>query len=466
MTPTYWGGPLCRRCGDRAVERFEADGWPTAWWDAPRAGHLAALGPCGLLTMQQSIRHNFSGVGELGEVLESLGVTQLWVHEAALGGLGMPARGGSPHPFITDAGRFRTGSSTPVLSGYSRWWIPGGFGFSVHIPAYENGSAFAGVDDAYRLLCEVAWYEHATGGTAPWRGGGTITSDAWIRQTYRTTRRADLAVTEHPEPVVSGAAREARWYWTREPLASESRLRYCHALDLNLAYAAVAGSIPMPIGACEHKDLPHFDKRVPGVWHIEPEAWGDATLPAPWADDHRRGRPGPYWVTTPTMERVDQLGGWAIEAYTWPEHHAFLRPWYEMIRGARAELLEVGGPALAAVKEISRRGVGRLASRTRTKALELDELYQPYWTWAVIAECRARLHRRLSALEVRPVAIDTDCVWFLSSRATPEILADKLGLPFGSGLGQFKSAGSCSAAEARAALASGRAIPALRKAVK
>jgi hypothetical protein len=458
---------MCARCGDAAIEASERDGWPAAWWEAPAVAYAAVLGPEGLCTIESLHRGARRTIAELGPELERLGISQLWVHESAFALLAMPPRGGASHALIETTGPYRTGAKTPQLSSYQRWWVPGGHGFSLHIPAYENASAFAGADDAYQLLCHVAHYEHATGGMAPWMGGGTITSDAWIRRTYRTKRRADLCVTQHPEPVLSGAAREARWYWSRPAMPSERAYRYCHALDLNLAYAAVAGSIPLPVGECVHKDLPTFDKRVPGVWLIEPEAWVALDLPAPWADDHRRERGGPYWVTTPTMERCDQLGIWPIEAYVWPEHHAYLRPWYEMVRDARAQLLSVGGPPLSAVKEISRRGVGRLASRNRTKALDVDELYQPYWAWAVIAECRARLHRRLSALPSRPVAIDTDAVYFLSSRATPEVLAKHLGLPFGDGLGQFKPAGTCSGLDAREALGTGHAaIAHLRLLVK
>jgi hypothetical protein len=470
-SPTYYGGPLCRSCGDHDLATFEDEGWPPCWWEPPDARHVAVLVPGALLTHAGPVRRRVASVGELGELAELCGVSQVWVHESAIAHLFGEAGSETVHPWLA-GGEFRTGSASPKLSGYSRWWRPGGFGFSLHLPALEDASAFAGAEDGNQLRCWVAWYEHATGGRMTWRGGGMITSDVWLRECYRTSRRVDLGVTEHPPPVLSGAAREARFFWSRLPLPSERNMRYCHALDLNLAYAAVASSLPLPVGECVHTELPTFDKRIPGVWLIEPEPWSDETLPAPWADDYRRRREGPYWVTTPTMERCDQLGLWPIESYTWPEHHTYLRPWYDVVKAAREELLPLGGPPLEAVKQIARRGVGRLASRRRSMALETDPLYQPYWTWAIIAECRARLHRRLSALTeltgppVAPVAIDTDAVYFLSSRASPEILAIRLGLPFGDGLGQFKVAGSCSGADARAALESGGAVSTLRRLVK
>ena len=469
VTPTYYGGPLCGPCGDADVEAFERDGWPSAWWEAPACPYVGVLGRDGLVTHDWLVHRDFATLGELGAELERHGLRQVWVHEGALERL--KARPGWPLGWL-EGGGFVTRSSSPVLSGFSKWWRPGGFGFSLHIPALENDSAFAGAPGAYELLCDIAWYEHATRGTLPWRGGGTITSDAWLRETYRSRRRkVELAVTEHPMPVLNGAAREARWYWSRPPIGPERNMRYCHALDLNLAYAAVAGSLPLPSGGVVHTELPTFDKRKPGIWLIEPEEWSDPYLPAPWQDDHRRHREGPHWVTTPTMERCDQLGLWPIESYTWPESHAFMRPWYEQVKHARAELFSVGGAPLAAIKQVSRRGVGRLASRTRSKPPETDELYQPYWTWAIIAETRARLHRRMSALaelrgpRIAPVAMDTDCIYFLSSRPSPEILAIRLGLPLGNGLGEFKVAGSCAGAEAREVLEGSGSVAALRKLV-
>lgn len=475
LLPVYWGTFTCPACGQALEAAFELEGWPRPWWEAPEAPHVAVACAGGIFHGQAIVPLAYT-IAELGELCFSRGISQLWVHESAMDELALPAKPGAGHRLVEESGPYKTSSGRPVLSPYSKWWIPKGFGFTVHIPAYENDSAFARLESGYHLLCAVAWYEHSTRRSATWIAGGSITSDAWIRHTYQSKRRRDLAPTEHPEPINTGAAREARFYWSRPAAAFEQNYRYCHALDLNLAYAAVSSSLQLPVGPVEFADFPTFDKRVPGLWLIEPDPWVDPLMPAPWADDHRRDDAGAYWVTTPTMELLAPYGVEAIEAWTWPEHHAYLRPWYELIRDARTELLDVGGPALAAVKEISRRGVGRLASRQRTKDLEGDELFQPYWSWAVIAECRARLWRRLRALgelksdhPIAPIAIDTDAVYFLSSRATPEILAVRLGLPLGDGLGQFKGAGTCSGADARDALelrGRGQSITRLRKLVK
>jgi hypothetical protein len=239
--------------------------------------------------------------------------------------------------------------------------------------------------------------------------------------------------------------------WHRPAGPDESRLRYCHALDLNLAYAAGASSLPLPTGGCQHLEWPTFDPKFAGVYLIED---GDSAR----------------WVTAPTMQRLAERGIIPLEGYVWATSRRRLRAWYETIRDARTILLPDGGPALVAVKDVCREGLGRLASKVRTvppgSTLADDPTYQPYWAWAVIAEVRERLMTRVAGLEVKPVAIDTDCLYFLTNRTSPSHLAVALGLPLGDGLGQFKPAGSCKGAQARDALGqprTSRAIAELRE---
>lgn len=473
LPPTYWGELLCRPCGRDVDKELDRTGWPTPWWECPEAPHVAALGGAGrgcilwgphTLALPRSL-------DELGRFAERSRVRQVWIHESALAPLGLPVtlpaardRHGEAPAFFADHGAWKTPSVEAAA--FSRWWRPGGFGFSVCVPSWERDeSPFAGAESVWQLRAWVAWYEAATKEAAPWGRSGGVTSDVFIRKAFADPRRSNLRPTERPEPMITGEAREARWFWHRQPGPDDAHFRYCHALDVNSAYAAVASSLPLPVGPVHHEVLPTFDKRRPGLWLVEGTGWGREELPAPWADDQRRDRSGPHWVTTPTMERIDQCGGFPVEAWLWEEHHAYLRPWYELVRDARAELVGagmVGGP-IDAVKALGRRGVGRLASPNRTKELELDELFQPYWAWAIIAECRARIHRRAAALPVAPVAIDTDKLWVLSSRSSPEAFAVRENLPLGDGLGQFHAAGTCSAVDAREALDELRHSTAIRR---
>lgn len=248
--------------------------------------------------------------------------------------------------------------------------------------------------------------------------------------------------------------------WSRPPGDDEKHYRWLHGLDVNGAHLAVAGSIPLPAGEPERQDLPTFDKRLPGVWLVDLPAWTDDRFPPPWGADY--GGEGWAWVTTPTMERIVQEAPdvTPVEAWVWPEHGNYLRRWQEALRDARHELLtrgKWGGPAGTAIKAIYQTGPGRLGSRERkTSPAEADPLFQPYWWAAIVAESRCRLHRRIRALDVRPVAVYRDAVYFLSSRETPLGLAQALGLPIGDRLGGFKGAGTVSGRGARELLTEGR----------
>lgn len=367
-----------------------------------------------------------------------------------------PPGDGHVHPFTEDRGDWRSGRA-PGLKHWAYWYRKGGDGFDLHIPAYGR-SVWQGPDSPPELLARVAQFEHATGGVE-WKGEATITSDAFLRRRLRRTLRP----TDHPPPVVSGEAHEVQEVWHRLAREDEHSYRWVHALDLNLAYATGASSIALPTGPYEHVDWPTFDPNVAGVYFVED-------------DDEARGR----WVTAPTFQRLEALGFHAVEGYVWPESGRHLRPWYEMLRDGRAELLESGGDALLAVKAVCREGLGRMASKVRTvpdgKSIDDDPLYQPYWAWAVIAEVRERLLARVAGLpvarngrRVQPVAIDVDCLYFLSNRESPAALAVGIGLPLGDGLGQFKPAGSCSGKVGRAALKlerSNDAVDSLREACK
>lgn len=449
----YWGELFCRPHELwRAREHDRERTWPRPWWEFDPPAHVAVVDSWGVRGAGELAPRELPGrtMAELADWAEELGVVQLWLHESALAGLGLPAeleRAGHQeerHPFLAEAGGWSTGRGE--LGPYWKWWRPKGWGVHVNVPAWAPGSPFAELTPT-RLLLEVARFGRATRG-AVWVASGSITSDAWLRARWRRTGR--LGTTEHPAPVTSNRAAERPLSWCRAPAGDELGARWGVALDLNLAWPAVAGSLELPVGAPEHRDAPNVDAALPGVWLIEPPRWEVAELPAPW--DGARVREGLAWVTTPTMERAHELGVEAIEAWVWPEHRRYLRAWYELLRDARAELLEEGGPALAAVKAIGRQGLGRLNSRSRSKALEADELYQPLWWWSVIAEQRCRLQRRLTQAPAPPVAVYFDCAYWLTDTADAEELATELLLPFGTDLGRFKAAGVVTGDELRAAI--------------
>lgn len=425
---------------------------------------IAVIGPQGEVCLTSGAMVSAASIEDLGYIAGFHGITQFWIHESALPSLGMPLSmhmptpgDGLPHAFTSACGPWK--QTRPGLKMWGHWWQRGMAGFDLHIPAYAGRSSsgkwvspFAGTDGPWCLLSEARSFYDATHG-ARWCGAGSITSDNWLRGRLK----GRLAPTEEPPPIEDGSALELAYMWHRTPGEDERGFRYVHGLDLNLSYAAPVSSLELPTGRVEHRPFPcRFDPRLPGVYLFEPGPW-PGSGPPPWGSGIPWEEEGVVWVTAPAAERMVQLGYEPIEAWVWPDHGRHLRGWYEMLRDARLELLG-GGPALQAVKQTCRMGLGRLSSERRSltrgaESLEDDPLFQPYWDWAAIAELRCRLQRRVSQLKMTPVAVHTDAVYFLSSRRDPEAVAHAFGLPLGDGLGQFKSAGSCSARDAREALA-------------
>lgn len=449
LVPSYWGPYYCPVCCAELARDRDADGsWPLPWWEVPTPPHIAVIGEAGLWWKNRPHALVPEDIDELGRICERAGITQVWIHREAFRRLGFPdtihtgsSGAGWVHRFTQTHGDWR-GGRDPGLKAWAYWYKAGGHGFDLHIPHYGR-AVWGTIGSAPELLARVAMFDRATGGVA-WKGNGTITSDAYLRRRLRRVLRP----TDLPPPVESGAALERPAIWTRAVDPAESRYRYCHALDLNMAYATGASSIPLPTGPYEHAEHPTFDPRRAGVY-----------------------RYGTEWVTAPTAQRRTEA---ADEAYIWPAGGRHLRPWYEMLRDARAALVETGGPALTAVKDVCREGLGRMQSKVRTlpAGMELadDPTFQPYWAWAVIAEVRERLLARVAELDVEPIAIDTDCLFFLSSRPSPSAVAVALGLPLGDGLGHFKPAGTCLGREAREVLGAEsrapRALAQLRELVK
>jgi hypothetical protein len=385
---------------------------------------------------------------ELGQLSIAYGLRQLFVLPSAMPALGLPhgpgpwyrLRPGSsyPDPFVNSPGPWHVGTTGGGLRAGFTCWVPGtDHAFEVTLLEWEppnrtggpRGGPWGDCGTGEELLEQLARWHRATGG-AVWRRTGAITSEAWLRDHYR--RAGTLRATETPEGLENV---EADLTWHRAPFALvEAKAAHCHAFDLNAMYLSAASSLALPVGTPEHRS---------GRWVDKPAA----TEPGYWRLD--RG-----WVTSPTLALLrEQLGPdlKVLEGWCYPEHHRFLEPWYRTWRDARAELLAGGGPALEAVKATYRQGVGRMGSTRRARG-DADPLHQPYWRQAVIAEARTRLERRIAKLRQGPVAVDVDCLWFLTNTADPTRFAHRTGLPVGDGLGQFHLRSSCTGRAARSAL--------------
>jgi hypothetical protein len=132
------------------------------------------------------------------------------------------------------------------------------------------------------------------------------------------------------------------------------------------------------------------------------------------------------------------------EAWCWPDQTRYLRPVGERLRDARMALIDDSSPsaqlALAAVKDLYRRGTGRLAMEDRSRNSGWP---RPDWRLAIIAQARVNLHRTItSKLAAAPFAVLVDGLCFASDVSDPTVFAEEIGLPVGPRLGQFSYEGT------------------------
>lgn len=363
----------------------------------------------------------FVAAPPIGDLLDAwnlahdLGVRQLWMTAGAVASSGLPATIGreTVHPFL-EAGSLNIPRGQRHLAGWLSAWSPDHY-VEVSVPSWDRGSPFHGLDFAPVLAGEVLEFMEATG--MMWRRSGAITSDAWLRDHHRSTGL--LVPTDYPE-IASVTDLEPDLQWHREPVGPELKALRCFAYDLNAMYLGAASSLRLPAGA-----FTHWKGREGQIVFT-----GDINAPGYWWESEDGG-----WATTPTNT---YRFGQPWECFYWPQSHRYLEPWYRALRDARTKLLDFPSPALEAVKQVYREGIGRFGSTRRSN--EADPLYQPYWRHALQAEARTRLQRRMSTFTQAPVAVDVDCCYFLTSAKSPENFARKVGIPIGTGIGQFKVA--------------------------
>jgi hypothetical protein len=378
-------------------------------------------------------------LGTLADLAAGLGLRQLWLTPAALEALGLPAElpaKGGPHPFLEHADRAVPVRQTALAPRLACWGARKA-AFELLVPAWDRRSPWRPLTYAPALLAELVDFTDATG--MLWKGSGAVTSDAWLRAYYGQK----LEPMEWPPPAADTRL-EPDLLTARQPLEGERRARALMAFDVNGMYLSAASSLSLPAG-----------RYTPDVYDPPPFRPGYWKLPTGWA-------------TTPTVVAGAWGFGSRLEVYLWPESHRWLEPWYRTLRDGRTRLLESGaGVALAALKAVYREGVGRFGSVNRSSVD--DPLYLPYWRHAVQAEARTRLERHVAALAVPPVAVDVDCLFFLTSSRSPARFARAAGLTLGDGLGRFRFVGMARGRDAREALAgpnTNAVIDALRALVK
>lgn len=400
-----------------------------------KPGEILAIDGRGAYALRDDFSTGFreipAGLG--GESLESLflraaaaGYRQIWICPSGLMWLALPLELSAAGRV---AGRFLEsgGYSTPkgqVLGSWMSVWSSSHL-LEVSIPSWDPGSPFRSIDFGPLLLGELAEFSEATG--MSWKRSGAITSDAWLRDHFK--RNGLLKPTKYPE-IARDANLEPDLHFMRAPEGAEKRASKLVAFDVNAMYLGAMSSLALPVGDYEEahlrRGLVSESLKWPGYW----------------------GTPGGTYVTSPSLS---YSGISAVsDAYWWTESHRFLEPLYRVLRDGRTQLLHrPDSAALEALKQVYRQGIGRLGSTRRSDPD--DVLYQPYWRHAVQAEARCRLLRRIDSLGAKPVAVDVDCLYFLTGGRGDfaQLFADKIGLPVDDQIGHFKLSGTSTGSFAR-----------------
>lgn len=182
-------------------------------------------------------------------------------------------------------------------------------------------------------------------------------------------------------------------------------------VDARKAYLTAACSVKVATG----KLLPgptDFDKGLSGFWRVRIEPWTSKNLPdpagyaAPLAD-------GTRWVTSPTLELLDELGREFTIYESWVNKGTtFLKGWGERLRDV------LYGPSGATLeKSVKRAAVQTIGdwARVPEDPEAKVRLCRPDWNAAVIALFRSNLYRKMAGAgnyEVYPAWIETDKVLY------------------------------------------------------
>jgi hypothetical protein len=275
----------------------------------------------------------------------------------------------------------------------------------------------------------------------PWHSSAGRTTEAIIRATHPPAKGGTvLGVTPELPDVATDGTLEPAFMWHRPLNDTEAAAGWLHCYDANSQYLSAWQSVELGYGAPAYHHGPvEFDKRRVGLWHTElPARPVDPTLPNCWADGTR---PAP-WATTATLTRAAEIlpqPPSISEAWLWAEKGRYLRPTAEALRDARTLLLDrpdaASAYALAAVKNLYRRGTGRLALTERDRRSGWP---RPDWRLNIIALARVNFHRRLTKLSDHPFAVLVDAAYFAADQADPLRYAHTIGLPIGTGLGHYR----------------------------
>lgn len=245
---------------------------------------------------------------------------------------------------------------------------------------------------------------------------------------------------------------EQPYMWGGDHLAEG--LPYRWKWDASRQYLAAAHNSPVPIGELRRTRRRAFTRKAQGYWRIVSPVWNIPELPNPTG----KASGVECWVTTPTMELLEELAAYeegyvvmpeVLDSWTTDEGiRDFFRPWVSRVETAyRCSIDDTSPDGLAvtdAIKGIYKRGIGFMKTST-------GRLWRPDWRHTIIAKARANLFRKIFGVwrltGAAPIHINYDEVTYESrypdlERAEVRRFVPKSGkieaaFPLKDGLGGF-----------------------------
>jgi hypothetical protein len=244
---------------------------------------------------------------------------------------------------------------------------------------------------------------------------------------------------------VRGAPPLRRWASTDAPKVNEPA--WCGSwelprpysaqltLDRNAQYLSGANDAFLPLDEPDHTGAIRFDGTRVGLWLITVPDNPESRLPHPCG---ARARPGSRaWCAQPTMGLLDWLGCKLEVHDSWTgsrdRSRRAMKRWYDVLRDARAALIDATDPdslaVLRAVKDTYSRGVDHLAKDPRRR------WYRPDWTAILRAQVRTGMWRAMWQAghihDLWPCSTSTDSVSYEHPDPAPSY-------HLGTGMGQWK----------------------------
>lgn len=317
----------------------------------------------------------------------------------------------------------------------------------------------------------LAMWQRLTG--KAWRGTPGVAGMTLLRELAPTTMvRGRPTKPAWQQAAGPAGAHELAWevsYWSRP-----AQHPFAHGFDATRMYLAAAGACEVLAAWPLKNEGKRFDPRksLAGWWRVRLGEWTDPRLPSPAG----HGDPGERWVTTPTLvllhelaeaARLDPSRPWldfeVTDSWTGAGRR-LLRRWADTLEGtyqaatdamnardgagAPSAHAQDAGRVRDAVKVVYRETIGLLKPVDPKPG---KGVYWPYNHYAIIAQARANLWRKIWQIGTRddrwPIAIDVDNVWYDSPAEDPERgkppslpLVDSQGRP--DRLGTFKPKGT------------------------